>query len=466
MKRTLALAAKPQNFKPSAVDEQHDHLTDVGAAETFAAAHGHEVRYDHRRGRWLIFRGHRWAPDNDQQIVRLATAHVRDRQRQAVDIVDLERRGRMLRYLMALERRAVLDNMLTLARAQESIADAGEDWDTDQWLLCCPNGVVDLRTGELRDGRPDDRITMCAGVEYHADAECPRFRRFLREVMSDDTARVEFLRLAAGYSLTGAVREQAFFWLTGAGQNGKTTLLETLTYVLGDYATATRFGTFVVGHQEPTGADLAALAGRRLVMASETQVRGRLDEERLKAVTGGDTLSARHLYQGPFTFRPVLKLWLSTNHKPTVLDDSHAFWRRVRLIPFDRTFAGSAGDRTLGEALRAEAPGILAWMVRGCLDWQMHGLPMPDAVQRATDEYREDSDLFGRFIDEACDLDVDGECKAADLYATYKTWAEHQGFGDRERLTATMFGRKAAERFRRDKTRTGWVYLGVQSRRV
>jgi len=465
MKRNLALAGKPDSFR-AAPAEARDHLTDLGAAETFATAHGHEVRYDHRRGRWLIWRGHRWAPDNDQQIVRLATAHLRDRQREALTIADLDRRDRTVHHLMALERRGALDSMLILARAQLPIADSGESWDTDPWLLGVQNGVVDLRTGERRDGRPEDRITMTTGVPFDADARCPRWERFLREVMSDDTARVEFLRLAAGYSLTGAVREQAFFWLTGAGENGKTTLLETLTYVLGDYATATKFGTFVVGHQEPTGADLAALAGRRLVMASETQVRGRLDEERLKCVTGGDTLSARHLYQEPFTFRPVLKLWLSTNHKPTVQDDSHAFWRRVRLLPFERTFSGSAGDRTLANTLRAEAPGILAWMVRGCLDWQAHGLPIPEAVERATNEYREDSDLFGQFVNEACDLEPGGECKAADFYSAYRVWAEHQGFGERERLTATRFGQKAAERFRRDKTRTGWVYLGVQSRRV
>jgi putative DNA primase/helicase len=207
--------------------------------------------------------------------------------------------------------------------------------------------------------------------------------------------------------------------------------------------------------------DLAALAGRRLVGASETSDGARLNEARLKALTGGDPMTARFLHSEFFTFRPVAKFWLSVNHKPIVRDDSAGFWRRLRVLPFVQTFPVNP---TLADELQAEGAGILRWAVAGSLAWQRDGLNPPAAVTAATAEYQADSDLLAGFLDEACEPDEHAQVGASDLYQHYRQWADRHSLGDRERLSATGFGRKVAERLRRSKTRAGWVYFGVARR--
>ncbi len=324
------------------------------------------------------------------------------------------------------------------------IADAGRDWDGDPWVLGAPNGVIDLRTGQLREGRRDDRITMSAGVPYDPRAVCPRWEQFIREIFNHDEELVTFVQRAAGYSLTGDTSEQCLFLCHGTGANGKSTFLRTLAAVLGDYGHSMPFSTVELHQRAAIPNDLAALVGRRFVTASETNDGTRLNESRIKALTGEDAISARFLHAEFFTFVPVAKFWLAVNHKPVVRDDSYAFWRRIRLIPFLQTFPG---DKTLAAALRAEGKGILSWAVRGCLEWQQEGLPTPAAVSEATAAYQVESDPLQAFLDEAIERAPDCETAAADLYDAYRRWAEQHGLTERERLTATAFGRKLGERF-------------------
>ena len=325
-------------------------------------------------------------------------------------------------------------------------------------------GEIDLRTGTLRSGRRADRITMSAGVAFDPAATCQRFERFVLEISNDDPELAAYLRRASGYALTGDISEQILLMLIGRGANGKSTLLGTLLAVSGDYGDTAAFATFECSsNRSSIPNDLAALAGKRLVVASETREGARIDEGRLKSLTGVDRLRARFLNQEWFSFDPTCKLILSVNHRPVVSDDSFGFWRRVRLIPFDRAFQP---DPTLAAELRDEAPGILAWMVRGCLDWQRHRLGQPARVAQATAEYSADSDVLGGFFLEACELDPGAEIGATELYEHYKRWAEAQGYSERERLSVTAFGRKVAERFERDRdNRTGRVvYRGLARR--
>ena len=278
------------------------------------------------------------------------------------------------------------------------------------------------------------------------------------EITDDDADLAGWLQRASGYALTGSVAEQILIMLCGRGATGKSTLLRALLDVFGDYADTAAFSTFERASQR--GAipnDLAALVGKRLIVASETREGARLDEGRLKSLTGGDRLRARFLNQEWFSFDPTCKLVLAVNHKPTVSDDSFGFWRRVRLVPFDRTFAA---DPALPLALRAESAGILAWLVRGCLRWQADGLAQPARVEQATADYAADSDPLNNFLAEACERDAHASVGAADFYAHYKSWAERQGFSERERLSATMFGKRMADRFERVGTARR-VYRGV-----
>jgi putative DNA primase/helicase len=438
-----------------------DRLTEAGAAERFGRLHQQDVRYDHRRARWLLWDSHRWVPDTDRAILRLGLAFARTWQREAMDVTDQRLREAMLMTTARLERGAALESMLNLASALKPIADAGDGWDADPWLLATPSGVVDLSTGQARPGRRSDRLTMSTGVPFDPDATCPRWERFVSEVFAGDAALVSFVHRAVGYSLSGVTDEQCLFIGFGGGANGKSTFCKTMGAVLGDYGHTMPFSTIELHQRAAIPNDLAALVGRRFVVAAETNDGARLNEARVKALTGCDTMAARFLHGEFFTFEPVCKCWLSVNHKPVVRDDSHGFWRRIRLVPFTQTFAV---DTTLAKQLRAERQGILAWAVRGCLAWQRDGLVPPTAVADATQTYARDSDLLAGFIDDACVVAPGVEVGAKPLFDHYRTWAVAQGLSEREQLSSTAFGGKLTTRFERVKRERGHGYLGIAPR--
>ncbi len=438
-----------------------DRLTEAGAAERFARLHGDDLRFNHLRGCWLIWQGHRWMQDADAAVTRKALTFARNWQREAVKIADVERRARVFGAAMKLERRDALRGLLALGRDLKPIADAGNDWNSNSWVIGLLNGVLDLRSGRLRRGRREDRITMSAAVPFEAGALCPRWERFLSEIFGGDSDLIGFVHRAIGYSLTGDTSEQCLFILYGTGANGKTTFLSVVGELMGDYAHVMPFSTIELRDRAAIPNDLAALVGRRLVTASETQDGTRLNESRVKALTGCDRMTARFLHHEFFTFQPVAKVWLAVNHKPVVRDDSHGFWRRVRLIPFTQRFAVNPG---LTDELRAEARGILAWAVRGCLAWQRDGLRPPIIVAEATREYESDSDPLGVFLSEAVELDPDSEMGASELHEHYRRWAGRYGMSDAERLSATAFGRKMSERFAKRKRGPVSVYRGLRPR--
>jgi putative DNA primase/helicase len=434
--------------------------SEAGAAMRFARLHGGQVRFDHRSDRWLLWDGQRYTPDADDGVTRLALEFTRDWQKDAVHLPYRDEREAALKFALRLEGRDALRNMLALAKAIKPIADAGAGWDADPWLLGVPNGVVDLRTGTLRPGRPEDRITMQTGAPFEPDATGPRWNQFIREVFAGHQPLMDFVHRALGYSLTGITSEQVLFLLYGTGANGKGTLTNTIKKVLGDYAWNMPFTTIEMKDRTAIPNDLAALVGRRFVIASETNDGTRLNEARVKALTGCDPVTARFLHGEFFTFEPFGKYWLSVNHKPIVRDDSHGFWRRLRLIPFTQRFEVNP---TLADELAAEASAILSWCVSGCLAWQQHGLHTPSIVTDATTAYERDSDPLAAFLAEACDLAPAAEVGARDIFNHYESWAIAHGLRPAERLTSTAFGRKMAERFERvDGARR--TYRGVARR--
>lgn len=440
-------------------------LTDAGNAEYFASTYGEHVRYDHRRGRWLLWCNHRWEPDADGRVRRLAKDAIRRRLHDAAALDDTDARARGVKWALASESRQRLDALLYLAQAERPLADAGDGWDANPWLLGVRNGVVDLQAGTLRDGRRDDRITMSTAVAFQPAAGSPRWSRFLSEVFAGDAELVAFVHRAIGYSLTGITTEQCLFLLHGTGANGKGTFTNTLKYMLGDYGWNMPFSTIEIRDRASIPNDLAALAGRRFVSASETNDGTRLNEARVKALTGCDPITARFLHGEFFTFEPVAKFWLSVNHRPVVRDDSFGFWRRLRLVPFTQTFTVNP---TLADDLRAEAAGILAWAVRGCLEWQRHGLQPPAVVAEATAQYERDSDPLADFINETIEHVPDSEVAASELYEHWVRWAKARGMTERDRewMTATMFGRRFGERVPSKRGRSGKVYLDVARKAI
>jgi len=374
------------------------HLTDATNAELLAELHGGELRYDYKRGRWLRWSGYYWRPDKDGEVSRLAIEAARTRLVRAAAIEDLPLKKRVTSWAINSENRAKVDACLSLAKRILPFADEGVSWDRQTMLLGAENGVIDLRTGKLRPGKPEDRITMSVGFNFDPEAKCPRWERFLDEVF-DEAVLIDWLWRVLGYTISGDTTEHILMMGYGEGANGKSRFCNAILNALGDYAYSSPFSTFSLPEPSSTN-DLAAIELKRFVTSSETNAGTRLNIQRIKAISGEDPMTARYLYREFETFVPQLKLWLFVNHKPEIDDDTVATWRRVRLIPFTQTFIKEKADNRLGEKLRAEAQGILAWLVQGCLEWQKRGLaPVPECIRQATGEYRKQTDPIMSFLE-------------------------------------------------------------------
>lgn len=419
-------------------------LSDSGNAELFAARYGKCVRFDHKRGRWLLWEHGRWSEDKTGRVRQLMKQAARQRHTIAFEMLkdpDAEGenkfRNRHVMFALRSEDRNRIDAALELAKTEPSITDSGEGWDDSPMLLGVANGVVDLCTGKLRPELTEDRITKHSPVAYDPDAKCPRFLRFIDEICCGNVDLVRFIQKLAGHTLTGKVNEQCLPCCYGHGANGKSTLLEVFTHILGlgQYAANLPFSALEL--QNRNSNDLVMLDGARFVTAIETREGVRLNEQRIKALTGGDPVTAKLLYHNPYTFLPTHKLWLSFNHPPTIADDSAGMWRRIRLIPFNREFMGDAADKNLLETLGGEDSGILGWMVQGGLLWQAEGLGVPPAVAKATAAYQIESDHLGQFIDDYCTLDPEASVPSAELRQRYEEWVDEN---DEVALSARIFG--------------------------
>jgi putative DNA primase/helicase len=400
--------------------------TDSGNAELFAARYGDQVRYDHRQGRWLIWdmRRHLWAEDAEEKVRIFAIQAARARYRAALNIGGDDERKWEAKWSLSSEHCNKLNAVLQIARSLPPISDPGDGWDADPWLFGVANGLVDLRTGKLRGEHPEDRITKHSPIRFDAAAKCPRFEKFLSEIFNGDQELINFIQKAIGYSMTGNVAEQCLFCCHGSGANGKSTLFGVFHHIfgLGEHAANLPFSALELHHRSSN--DLVMLVGSRFVTAAETREGARLNEQRIKSMTGGDPVTAKWLYHDPFTFSPTHKLWLAFNHKPVIADNSEGMWRRVRLIPFTQQFKQESQDKNLPDVLKAEAPGILAWAVRGCLDWKKEGLGLPIAVAKATAAYQTESDHLGQFIDECCHVDPGAGVPVSGLWQRYSQWVQ------------------------------------------
>lgn len=470
-------------------------LTDLGNARRLVRAFGADVRFLAAAQAWLVWDGRRWARDDTGEVHRFARqvadrlmgapmaggptlppARVRDAQDadQAglddADRLELENQAeaagrRVLKarrdFARRSQSRARLEAAVALAECEPGVPVRPADLDADPWLLCARNGTVDLTTGALRPHRRGDLITRLAPADYDRNALCPLWERTLVRVLPDPEVRA-FVQRSAGYALTGSVREQCVFLWHGGGRNGKTTVVEALRHALGDYAAETPAETLTARSGGGVPSDVARLAGARFVTARETEDGQRLAEGLVKQLSGGDTVTARFLFHEWFEFTPVLKLFLATNHRPQVRGTDEGLWRRIHLVPWDQTLSPAEVDRDLPEKLKAEAAGILAWAVRGCLAWQRAGLCPPAAVADATAAYRRESDAVAGFLDERCVLRGDLSQPAGALLAAFEAWARES---QSPPVSPPDFVRRLAERgLRKARRRAGYVWEGLALR--
>lgn len=457
-------------------------LNDLGNARRLVKKHGEDIRFSHDAAKWFCWDGRRWAMDATGEIYRKAKAVVDDILRLAVAMrrsAESSSDENAIELAKAFERHAVssgnhqrIKALISQAQSESLVTILADELDANAWLFNCTNGTIDLRTGELRPHRRHDLISKISEVAYVPDAVCPVWQRFLSDIFQNDEELIAFVQCATGYSLTGDTREQVFFILHGCGSNGKSTFIGALRDVLGDYETKTSTDTLIEKNNSNNSNDVAALMGARFVSTIETSAGRRLAEALVKELTGQDAVTARFLYKEFFTFVPVFKLWLACNHVPVIQGQDHGIWRRVRLVPFGVQFrepeepAGPYKDKTLPEKLKAEYEGILAWLVRGSLDWQMNGMPAAKAVKMATGKLQQDMDVLGGFFAECCVFDSQASVTAKNLYSAYCQWAEDNG---EKPLSQRWFGLRLSERGTCEsiRTRTGkcWRGIGLGSER-
>jgi P4 family phage/plasmid primase-like protien len=419
-------------------------LTDYGNAQRFCDEHSTDMRYVGEQRRWYAWDGRRWAVDETGEVMRWAKETVRAMQTAARSLPDEEARKKLARHAAGSESAAKLNAMVALAQTELDVVARVRDFDTDPLLLNCRNGVLDQRDGQLHDHRREDMCRRLVPVDYDPTAKAPLWDGFLARVLPDQDVRA-FVQRAVGYSITGLTTEEKLLFLHGFGANGKTTFCETVKAVSGDYGQQMPFETLL---DKPRSAgspssDLARLDGARFVLASESKDGDRFDEQRIKRLTGRDTMTARFLFGNDFEFQPQCTIWVAANHKPVVRGTDDAIWRRFLLVPFEVQIPESERDLNLAERLRAELPGILRWAVDGCLAWQREGLNPPAAVTSATEEYRSDSDVLGQFFEDCCELDVETRTSKTVVYETYKSWCGRVGLVS---MSQIAFSRRMRER--------------------
>jgi len=401
--------------------------TDLGNARRLVAAHGHDLRYAPELGTWLIWDGTRWAEDVTLEVNRRQKAVVDAMFTQLATVGSHEGRKRLFSHWQRSQASARLTASVEVARSEPGVPVLVRQLDSDPWALNTLSGLVDLRTGALSGHERRALVTKLAPVHVEPDATCPTWEWFVDWAMGGDADLVGFLQRAVGYSLTGTVGEQVLFFCHGDGENGKSTFLNVITELLGDYAVLAESDLLLASEHSTHSTGLTDLAGRRFVVTQELDEGRKLAEAVVKRLTGDPTFKARRMRQDFFEFRSTHKLWMAANHRPTVRGTDHAIWRRIRLIPFTARIAPGQRDEHLPERLRAELPGILQWALRGCYWWQRNGLQPPAAVLEATNTYRAEQDHVGRFLADCCRTDDRSAVTARDLRTAYEAWCDEQG---------------------------------------
>ncbi|MHB8744591.1 MAG: phage/plasmid primase, P4 family [Sulfuricaulis sp.] len=410
---------------------QEPELTEDALALSFCDAVP-TLRYVARWNHWMTWNDALWREDD--------TLAVFDRIRKHVRGVLAGKRGR---NAIALTKAQAIAAIERLARADRRYAATVDQWDADDWLLNTPGGVVDLRTGELQPHNCGRYMTKMTSVA--PGGNCPMWKRFLEDITAGDSDYIAFLQRVCGYAATSSTREHAIFFAHGGGGNGKGTFLNTLQRVLADYATVAPMEVFTDSKHDRHPTELAMLRGARLVLAQETEEGRAWAESKIKALTGGDPITARYMRQDFFTFTPKFKLLVAGNHKPSLRNVDEAMRRRLHLLPFTVTFTKAQRDTDLAEKLMAEAGGVLQWIIDGSLAYQREGLNPPAVVTDATAEYFSAENLFEQWLADCCELGLNLWETPTRLFGSWKRYAEsaNERAGTQkllaERLLATGF---------------------------
>ncbi len=443
LKDWLQGSHKPDKFLEKTTSYTNPTNTDVGNSERLVKRHGHKMRYSHPHKKWLIWNNSCWSWDTNGYVMNLAieTAKSIADETKTVSLYQSQDFLRWSARSLASER---LIAMLILAQTQLSVAP--EELNANPWLLNVKNRTIDLKTGLIKTPDPADLITKSAPVIYNPNAVSSEWLSFLNKIFNGDQELIRFLQRAIGYSVTSSTKEQVMFICHGIGCNGKSTLLETISHLLGiDFAMEAPPELLMQRQQSQHPTELASLDGKRMVIASESGLGKALNEERVKSLTGSDSITARVMRGDFYTFEPTHKLWMQTNHRPNIKGTDYGIWRRIKLIPFNVKITEQEKDADLPTRLRSaeSLSGILNWVLEGVRLWQDEGLGEAQAVSEATNEYQTTMDIIGNWIADCCVLNPNKFEAASDLYDSYANWCKDSGMPSENKI---IFGSRLKDK--------------------
>ena len=398
-------------------------LTDSTNAERLCNEHGENIRYMTAWKKWLVWNGKRWKTDESGALIsEKCLSTIRNLHNEQLRTGDHRERIEIEKFAKISENARRRKSCIEMATQIDKLNITSDQLDTNSWLLNCQNGTLNIKTKEFTQHRQKDFITKIANVDYDPAADCPMWKQFIREIMDYKNDVINFLQTACGWAITGDIREQTMFILFGSGANGKSTFLNVILSLLGEYAMATNTETFMRKTGDQITNDIARLRGTRFVTTTEAEQGRRLSEPLIKKITGNDQMTARFLYGEYFNFNPTFKIFMATNHKPVIKGTDHGIWRRIKLIPFTTRITEDKQDKHLESKLNTEASGILNWLLEGAERWRNEGLNAPEIILHATDEYRGEMDIIGNFIKERCVQKIGISIRIRELYKTYTDW--------------------------------------------
>lgn len=450
-------APKNNDFSVSIKCQKYYSFDDTGNAERLIDLFGNKIRYYYTEKKWLIYDGIKWDYDMVGYIWELIDKSIAAMKREEkhyeeMDLMDeFKKHNKKCRSNAA--KRAIEKEIQHYVGITPNIIDRHRD------LLNTPGGLINLINFEVTKNDPEKYITKSTAVSYDPDAKCPQWMKFLNDIFNGDFSLIVYLQKAVGYSMTGFTDEQCAFFCYGSGRNGKTTFIDIIRTILGDYSSNIQPETIMVRNTNNTASgDIARLKGARFVTSVEPNEGVRLNEGLLKQLTGDDTVTARKLFCEEFEFKPEFKLWMSTNHKPIIRGTDIGIWRRIHLIPFTVQIPPEKVDKKLKEKLLQEADGIFAWCMEGLKLYHQEGLEQPACVKQAVNEYKGEMDTVSRFLEE-CTVPASCKCiKASELYRIYTSWCDQNG---EYKMTNTKFGNEVRKKYERKHIMTGNVYSGV-----
>ncbi len=445
--------------------------TDVGNARRLVTLHGENIRYDYSRRLWYAWTGTYWKEDAGAEVMRFAMDTARNILSEAAKTENDAKRKELITWAKSSEAAFHLQKMVSLASVAEEIQANISDFDPNPHLLCVENGVIDLKTRMLQPHNRDLMITCCLPIRYDPAAECPIFDAFLDRIFDGDSELTEYVLRALGYAITGENSEHVLFMCYGEGANGKSTLIETIHFILGDLAGTVRTEALMqdkFGGNSGHNDDIANLHGKRFVSAAEGESGQRFAESRIKQLVGGDTISASRKYGRAFQFQPIFTLFFATNHKPQISGTDEGIWRRIRLIPFGVCIPEYERDPDLKVKLQSEAVGILARLVRAASHWYAKGLGKEPDVIDATAGYRKEQDTVENFLYEMCDCDPGLTAVPGILFDQYRQWCIDNGLEplNRQAFPAELKKKgfeKRPMKWLNQQTRTLWQGIGLRN---